>query len=118
MTKRLPLAALILALPMASAGAESLSCRSVNGNVTCSGSGAVACQTVNGQTTCTGGNGAVVQRFGRSVAPPVIVPDAEMDEDLPPRLFLDRRSAPGRMTIERDGTRLRLRSDRLSIDRD
>lgn len=116
MQLRLPLAALMMALAT-TAGAEELACRSVNGNVTCSGSGAVACQTVNGQTTCTGGNGAVVQRFGRSVAPPSILPPGEA-EDMPERLFLDRRSPPGWMSIERDGTRLRLRSERLSIDRD
>ncbi len=117
MPMRLPLAALILMGLSAAAGAEQLVCRSFNGNVTCSGSGAVSCQTVDGQTVCTGGNGAVVQRFGRSIPPPAMLPSPE-DEEAPTRLYLERRSPGGWMTIERDGTRLRLRSEHLSIDRD
>jgi hypothetical protein len=113
------LAAMLVLAGLGPATAESLSCRSVNGNVTCSGSGAASCQTVDGQTVCTGGNGAIRQGFGaRSVTPPVIIEEDDDAAALPPRLFLDRRGPAGRLTIERDGTRLRLRSDRLSIDRD
>ncbi|MFL5257324.1 MAG: hypothetical protein ACJ8AI_31485 [Rhodopila sp.] len=47
------------------ASAETLRCRSVNGNLTCAGSGGVACQTVNGKTVCVSGHGDVVQSFGK-----------------------------------------------------
>jgi len=65
----LPLAALALAVVAAPAMAGTLRCRSVNGNVTCSGDGAVSCQTVNGRTVCVGGGGSAVQSFGGSAAP-------------------------------------------------
>jgi hypothetical protein len=62
---RVAIAIAMLATGLAtSASAESLRCRSVNGNVTCSGSGAVSCQTINGHKTCVAGNGQVVQSFG------------------------------------------------------
>ena len=50
------------------ASAETLRCRSVNGNLTCAGSGGVACQTVNGKTVCVSGHGDVVQSFGKGMA--------------------------------------------------
>ena len=121
------LTAILAASACGAAHAESLSCRSVNGNVTCVGSGAMSCQTVNGQTTCIGGNGAVVQRFGGApLSPPSIMPEeAEPEDEAIPlprtrggRLLMERRGPGGWMTIERDGTRLRLRSDHLAIDRD
>jgi len=46
------------------ASAETLRCRSVNGNVTCAGSGGVSCQTVDGKKVCVSGGGDVVQEFG------------------------------------------------------
>jgi hypothetical protein len=45
--------------------AETLRCRSVNGNLNCVGSGGVACQTVDGKTVCVSGHGDVVQSFGK-----------------------------------------------------
>ncbi len=120
------LTALLAASACSAAGAESLSCRSVDGNVTCAGRGAYSCQTVNGQTTCIGGNGSVVQRFGAPLPDPSAMPEeAEPEEEAAPmprprggHLLLERRGPAGWMMIEREGTRLRLRSDRLSIDRD
>jgi len=47
-----------------SASAETLRCRSVNGNLNCAGSDGVSCQTVNGKTVCVSGHGDVVQSFG------------------------------------------------------
>jgi hypothetical protein len=60
-TRRLMLLLLLGSMP---AMAETLACRSVNGNVTCAGDGAVSCQTVNGRTNCVSGGGAITQEFG------------------------------------------------------
>ena len=125
-TRRLLLASLA-ACCTAPALAETLRCRSVNGNVTCAGSGAVSCQTVDGRTTCVSGGGQVVQQFGSSgAAPPAIEPDEPDDrDDAPPpppragrRLSIERQGPAGRLWLERDGSRLRLRTDRLAIDLD
>ena len=116
----------LLLLGCAPAAAETLHCRSVNGNVTCAGDGAVSCQTVNGRTICTGNGGGIVQEFGS--APRRGMP-AEADEPPedglrePPqprarRLAIERRGPAGLLSVERDGTRLRLRTEQLSIDRD
>ena len=127
------LAASLAVLAAAPALAETLRCRSVNGNVTCSGSGAFSCQTVNGRTTCIGGDGAVVQQFGQTSRPtPAPPPEDEAEEpDLPPAealpmpfhgrrpLRLERRGPGGHwLHLERDGSRLRLRTDRLAVDLD
>ena len=66
-TLTLPLTALSILAFSVSVSAETLRCRSVNGNVTCAGSGAVSCQTVNGHKVCVSAGGDVVQSFG---APP------------------------------------------------
>ena len=125
-TRRLLLASLA-ACCTAPALAETLRCRSINGNVTCAGSGAVSCQTVDGRTTCVSGGGSVVQQFGSAgSAPPVIEPDEPDDrDDAPPpppragrRLSIERQGPAGRLWLERDGSRLRLRTDRLAIDLD
>jgi hypothetical protein len=125
--------ALALMAACASASAESLRCRSVNGNVTCSGSGAVSCQTINGRTVCVGGHGDVVQSFGGGPAPDVQQPDQsspdealggeEPDEDVAPspsekpRPFIRKNDASGAaMTVERSEGRLRLRSGNSLID--
>lgn len=141
-------AAIAFAAPAAGA-AETLRCRSVNGNLTCAGSGGVSCQTVDGRTTCVGGGGAVVQQFGsggggggrattpgRPAAPPPPAetdPDEDRDDDevAPPprpdrrrpgggshRLSIERHGPAGWMTLERDGPRLRLRTERLAVDTD
>ena len=136
---RLSLLAGLVALAAAPAMAgETLRCRSVNGNVTCAGSGSMSCQTVDGRTTCVGGNGAVVQQFGgagprqgRPAPPPApgAVAGPEGPAEAPPardrrgqdgrrRLFIERHGPDGRLTLERDGTRLRLRSERLVLDTD
>ena len=110
--------------------AETLRCQSINGNVTCAGSGAVSCQTVNGRTTCV--SGGIVQEFGggrmtppppEPHEPPDAAPDAEPDE--PPayrrpggRLSIERHGPAGWLSLQRDGSRLRLRTDRLALDRD
>nr|WP_294516706.1 hypothetical protein [uncultured Rhodopila sp.] len=58
-----------------SAGAETLRCQSVNGNLNCAGSGGVSCQTVNGRKTCVSGHGDVVQSFGGGAAPDISADD-------------------------------------------
>ena len=134
MPKPLRLFLLTAILATAASGAvqaESLSCQSINGNINCAGRGAMSCQTVNGRTTCVGGNGAIVQQFGSAPrSAPMLVPDEAVPDDDGPdeeaipmprsrgRMQIERRGPAGWMTIERDGSRLRLRSDRLSIDRD
>jgi hypothetical protein len=142
--KHLPmLAALAASLIAVPAAAETLRCRSVNGNTTCAGSGAVSCQTIDGRTTCTSGGGGVVQQFGSKApknppsATPVPSPDAD-DEDeaapeagtIPPRpraggggganrLSIERRGPGGAwLSLEREGARLRLRTERLAVDLD
>jgi hypothetical protein len=65
-----------------SASAESLRCRSVNGNLNCAGSGGVSCQTVNGTTVCLNGRGDVVQSFGKA-QPPNMSRDMDDDTDDP-----------------------------------
>lgn len=131
---------LTLVLAAASASAETLRCRSLNGNTTCSGSGAVSCQTVNGRTICVGGHGAAVQSFGGAPTPEemqgVIPSDRDDGPDAwsskqdpgddapprraPPRLSIDRRDANGPvLSLERSEGRLRLRtrSTAIAIDR-
>jgi hypothetical protein len=124
-TRRLLLATLA-ACCAAPAFAETLRCQSVNGNVTCAGSGAVSCQTVDGRTTCVSGGGRVVQQFGSAgSSPPVVEPEEPDDrEDGPPprpagrHLSIERQGPAGRLSLERDGNRLRLRTERLAIDLD
>jgi hypothetical protein len=130
-------AALVVVFGLAPAAmAETLRCRSVNGNVTCAGSGAVSCQTVDGRTVCVGGGGALVQRFGGAPAPepPRIEPEEEAEFAAPPRemrrprsglgtggrLSLERRGGPagGQLSLEREGSRLRLRTEGLVVDLD
>ncbi len=115
-----------------SASAGTLRCRSVNGNVTCSGSGAISCQTVNGRTVCVGGHGDVVQSFGAGSPPAADLdgdPDApagkdELDEDTAPadarpQRFIERRDANGPvLSVEQSGDRLRLRTRRTAITLD
>ncbi len=60
-----------------SAGAETLRCQSVNGNVNCAGSSGVSCQTINGRKTCVSGHGDVVQSFGGGVSPDIAVDDVD-----------------------------------------
>lgn len=132
------LAALAAALSFGPAVAETLRCRSVNGNTTCAGSGAVSCQTINGRTTCVSGNGGIVQQFGGTPAPtpptiePLIEPDDEAEPDpraeRPPlrrrpggsnRLSIERHGPQGSwLSLERDGRRLRVRTESLAVDLD
>ncbi|MDN3568499.1 hypothetical protein ACFQY5_16560 [Paeniroseomonas aquatica] len=134
-TRRALLASLALGC-IAAAQAETLRCRSVNGNVTCAGSGAVACQTVNGRTICSSGGivqefgarpGAPPPRAGREAEPPEVEDAPEEDapeEDRPPprprarQLTIERQGPAGRLFLERDGSRLRLRTDHQAVDLD
>ena len=116
----------LLLLGCAPAAAETLQCRSINGNVTCAGDGAVSCQTVNGRTVCIGSGGGIVQEFGgapgRRMPPEANESLEERLEERPQprahRLAIERRGPAGFLSVERDGTRLRLRTEQLSIDRD
>lgn len=141
-TRSFILALVLAAATCAAASAETLRCRSVNGNTTCSGSGAVSCQTVNGRTVCVGGHGAAVQSFGggaptpeelqevgppdRESGPDVLGGKGELDDDeapprrAQPRLSLSRQDANGSvLSLERNEGRLRLRtrSTTIAIDR-
>ena len=108
-----------------SASAETLRCQSVNGNLNCAGSSGVSCQTVNGKTVCTSGHGDVVQSFGGGSAPDIS--DEHSDDpnepDVPPappvKQRLEQHGPNGHtLLLERDGTKLHLRTDWLSVDRD
>jgi len=111
-----------------SASAETLRCQSVNGNLNCAGSDGVSCQTVNGKTVCVSGHGDVVQSFGNG--PPSDTGGDDSDDagsggrgDVPPgptiKERLERHDSSGHtLLLDRDGTRLHLRTDWLSIDRD
>lgn len=116
------------------AAAGSLSCRSVNGNVTCAGPDAASCQTVDGRTVCVGGGGDVLQMFGASGPDATGGPDGsdqpleteETDGEavLPPpvpqeprRVVIERRGPWGEtFSLRREGRKLRVTTDRLSID--
>ena len=132
-TLAVPLTALSILVFSVSVSAETLRCRSVNGNVTCAGSGAVSCQTVNGHKVCVGGGGDVVQSFGGAAEPDATdqqglrsgneSPDTDdLDEMTAPAPPADgkvpaKRSPHGHtMSLQRDGHSLHLRTDRLSID--
>lgn len=130
-------AAAVLCGPVAAA--DSLRCRSVNGNVTCAGPGAASCQTVDGRTVCASGSGDAVQVFGGGEAPPEDLEDLLKGDDpggdalpedddgagapaVPPAgsLRLERRGLPdgtGRLSLlRREDGALRLRTGRLSLD--
>jgi hypothetical protein len=104
--------------------AETLRCRSVNGNVTCAGSNGTSCQTVNGRTTCVSGSGTIVQQFGAAPSGRPAPPVTEEESDLGPdhtarrRLWLERHGPGSPLSIEREGSRLRLRRDGMSLDID
>jgi hypothetical protein len=118
------LAALSIVWCAVSASAETMRCQSVNGNLNCSGSSGVACQTVNGKHVCVSGHGDVVQSFGAGGSSDWSDHDTDKDTagdaaglDDAPRL--EQRWEHGHtMLLNRDGTELHLRTDRLSIDRD
>lgn len=106
-----------------SASAETLHCQSVNGNLNCAGSGGVSCQTVNGMKVCTSGHGDVVQSFGNGMSDDDSAAGDEGLDDAPsaPTLkqHLEIHGPNGRtLLLDRDGMKLHLRTDRLSIDRD
>jgi hypothetical protein len=114
-----------------SASAETLRCQSVNGNLNCAGSEGVSCQTINGKKVCVSGHGGVVQSFGNAQSPDSSDDEAGaegLDDPAPGRAMpapgpdakeKSTRHDPDRHTLllERDGSRLHLRTDRLSIDR-
>lgn len=64
-----------------SAGAETLRCQAVNGNLNCAGSNGVSCQTINGRKTCVSGHGDVVQSFGGGVPPGMSADDDDGTDD-------------------------------------
>lgn len=107
-----------------SASAETLRCQSINGNLNCAGSAAVSCQTVNGKKVCVSGHGDVIQSFGngKSSGDDADTDDEGMDgapSDPAIQQRLERHDPRGRtLLLERDGTKLHIHTDRLSIDRD
>jgi hypothetical protein len=109
-----------------SASAETMRCQSVNGNLNCAGSGGVSCQTVDGKKVCVSGHGDVVQSFGGGKSSGGDDAGDAGDEgvdgapsDPAMRQRLERLDPRGRgFLIQREGTKLHLRSDWLSIDRD
>jgi hypothetical protein len=126
-TLLLPAAVLAVTFLCGAASAGSLTCRSVNGNVSCVGSGGTSCQTVDGKTVCVGGNGDAVQTFGGGHPPPDL-PDLGEDDGtadggpvplVPPgsRLWIERNGAgAGKLVLRREGRTLHLRTDGLSVD--
>jgi hypothetical protein len=117
-------AVLSILLCGASASAETLRCQSINGNLNCAGSNGVSCQTVDGRKVCVSGHGDVVQSFGngKSSGDDADAYDegldgAPADPTIHQRL---EQHGPGGHTLllERDGTKLHIRTDRLSIDRE
>jgi hypothetical protein len=117
----------------ASVSAETLRCQSVNGNLNCAGSGGVSCQTVDGRKVCVSGHGDVVQTFGggrssrddaadRDIGNDGSADDEGMDggpSDPTLHERLERHDAHGHvLLLQRDGTRLHLRTDWLAIDRE
>jgi hypothetical protein len=107
-----------------SASAGSLHCQSVNGNLNCAGSGGVSCQTVDGHKVCVSGDGSVVQSFGGGGAgadAADAAADDKGDEDAPPvvKQHLRTHDHSGHtLLLDRDGTKLHLRTDGLAVDRD
>jgi hypothetical protein len=120
-TLLLPAAVLAATFLCGAASAGSLTCRSVNGNVSCVGSGGTSCQTVDGKTVCVGGNGDEVQAFGGghpSPDPPDLGEDDGPVVLVPPgsRLWVGRGGPGGQLQLRREGRTLHLRSDGLSVD--
>jgi hypothetical protein len=99
------------------ASADSMRCRSVNGNVTCAGDGAVSCQTVNGQRVCVSGKGDVVQSFGAGARDGAEDEGDDDDRSTGPPPSVRSRPQPRSFLLERDGARLHLRTGDLTIDR-
>lgn len=119
-SRAVTLAALSILWCGVSASAETMRCQSVNGNLNCAGSGGVSCQTVNGQKVCVSGHGGVVQSFGKTNPPSEEAGDSEDMDDAPPaKQRLEQHDFHGRtLLLERDGTKLHLRNQWLSVDRD
>lgn len=138
MKKRsLPISAAMLAALAwcGAAAADSLSCRSINGNVTCAAPNARSCQTVDGRTVCTSGRGDAVQSFG-GASPDLVDPDLpdpdleevpDLDEptyEFPDHeldgatgdLVLERRGPFGQLSLWRENGRLRIDTGRLQLD--
>jgi hypothetical protein len=115
----------------APASAETMRCQSVNGNLNCAGSGGVSCQTIDGKKVCTSGHGDVVQSFGKgtsstssgkTVDEGSAADDDGQDDAAPaPKVHehVEQRG-PGAhtMTLDRNGPKLQLNTNRLSIQRD
>jgi hypothetical protein len=76
--------AVVISVPGA---AEVLSCRSLNGDIICSGSRIVSCETVNGQTLCANDADHMVQFLRARHTPgpqghdPGDIPDEAADDD-------------------------------------
>lgn len=110
----------------ASAPADTLRCQSVNGNLNCAGSSGASCQTVNGRTVCVSGHGDVVQTFGNGSSRDEPSGDSAGDGDpdgnfkMPAVKERLEQHGPGghSMLLERNGTKLHLRTDWLSLERD
>jgi hypothetical protein len=106
-----------------SASAETLRCQSVNGNLNCSGSGAVSCQTVDGKKVCVSGHGDVVQSFGngKSSSNDASTDDEDLDGATSHPVIHQRIEQHGpsghTLLLERDGTKLHIQTDTMSIDR-
>jgi hypothetical protein len=97
----------------------------VNGNLNCASSSSASCQTTDGKTVCVRNHGDVVQSFGKGTSPGSTDDSASVEKALENRLAepvikqrLEQRDAAGhRLLLERNGTKLHVGTDRLSIDR-
>jgi hypothetical protein len=101
------------------AAADSLSCRSINGNTVCAAPNARSCQTVDGRTVCTSGKGDAVQIFGGapsdSFDPDLEEPEYELDE-VTGDLVIERRGPAGRLPLRRENGEHHIDTGRLQLD--
>jgi hypothetical protein len=105
------------------ASAETMRCQSVNGNLNCAGSNGVSCQTVDGKKVCVSGQGDVVQSFGNTASSPDDADDADDADETadakPLHQHLERHDRRGRtLRLDRDGTKLDLHTNWLSLHQD
>jgi hypothetical protein len=102
------------------ASAETMRCQSVNGNLNCAGSNGVSCQTVDGKKVCVSGHGDVVQSFGNTASSADDAADADEGADAKTlHQHLQRHDRRGRtLRLDRDGTKLDLNTNWLSLHQD
>lgn len=110
----------------ASSSADTLRCRSLNGNINCAGSTGTSCQTINGKTVCVSRHGDVVQSFGNGSTSDMPGSETEganeqgRENDVPAlKERLEQLRPNGHsLLLDRNGPEMHLRSDWFSVDRE